>query len=412
MCLTTLWNVVRASSERGNSVPLPSYIYGAFTNPVMSRRIHGDPDVATSVIAYCVEALVVNKLAADINSRNVPVSNDELACLLAILGTKMPWRKQPGAIELVGAVSLVSDAVRSLVTNVVPSGVLEAVQQTLDLISQALPAERIAQQHPDQTISPISVSNSNFERIVSSDLQKFLKTCILNTSHLSVELRTSSLRICLKSLWCFARLYHQHDAPLLLPSYFSLVLASPEITHLIRTELDPTSRVLGRCFEALVVDKLVADANSLTDEGVACLSAILGKEGHIVWLWLDQPGAIDLRNVICVISDEIDTFVAGELPADVLEIFQHTLSIIARQISRGRGSVDEDLYVDQVLYFQNICSLVADKGGPEWLRLRLEGILSQLPAVVEDRDRRRRSDLISDEELSEYGADDISLRSS
>jgi hypothetical protein len=171
-----------------------------------------------------------------------------------------------------------------------------------------------------------------------------------------------------------------------LPSSFSLVHASPEITRLIKEESDPTTRVIGRCFEALVVDKLVADAsvNSLPDEGVACLSAILGSESLIVSQWLGLPGAIDLRNVISLISGEIDTFVADELPLDVLEIFQQTLSIIARQIIRGRGSADEELYKDQVSYFHDICSLLAHKRGPDWLRHRLEWISSQLPAM-EDR---------------------------
>ena len=410
-----LWNVVKASNERGDSVPLPPYIRVAFTNLAMNRRIrHHDADLSTSVIGCCIEALVVNKLTADINSRNVPVSNDEVACLSTILHTNtddvMHWLEHPGAIELGGIANLFSDLVSSLTTNAVPLDVLDVVQQTLDFVSQALPAERIVQLQLDQTVSLINDSNSSFERIVSSNLQIFLKACILNPPPLTVEARTSCLRICLKSLWCFTRLYQRFDSPLPSPSYFPLALASPEITHLIRTEFDPAARVMGRCFQALVVDKLATDASSLTDQGVACLSAILDQESHIVWLWLDQRGAIDLRNVISVISDEIDAFVVDELPADVLEIFQQTLSIISRQIARGRGFVDEDLYMDQVALFYNICSIIADRGGPEWLNYRLEGILLQLPAV-EERSRRRRSDLILDEQLSEYGADDSSLKS-
>ncbi|KAH9018353.1 hypothetical protein EDB83DRAFT_2528395 [Lactarius deliciosus] len=128
-----------------------------------------------------------------------------------------------------------------------------------------------------------------------------------------------------------------------------------------------------------------------------------------------MPGAINLRNVISVISDEIDTFIADELPSDVMEILQQTLSIIARDIVQGRGSADEDPYMEQVLYFHSISSIVADAGGPDWLKYRLEWILSQLP-TVEDRRRLRRGDSISDGLLSEYGTDhgtdDSSLRSS
>ncbi|KAH9071453.1 hypothetical protein EDB83DRAFT_2364028 [Lactarius deliciosus] len=407
MCLKNLWDVVRASNERGSSVPLPLYIYVAFTDSVMTRRIHKDADPTTALIGHCVGALLVNKHVSDLKSRAVPASDEELACISVILGTQSHnvtrWLRHPGATELAGVVSLVSDVVRSLVTSVVPSDVLDVVQQTLDLVSQALPEERIAQQQPDRTIPPISISDDDFERIISYNLEEFLKACISNTSPITMEVRTSCLRIFLKSLWYFARLYHQLDASTPMPSYFPLTYASTEITHLIQTELDPSTRVVGRCFEALVVDKLMEDTNSLTDEGVACISAILGKESHIVWHWLNQPGAIDLRNVISVISDEIDTFVADELSPDVLEILQQTLSIIARNIVRGHRSADEDLYMEQVLYFHSIFSIVADAGGADWFKYRLEWILSQLPAV-EDRNRWR-SDLISDRQLSEYGTD-------
>jgi hypothetical protein len=70
----------------------------------MTRRIRtGQHDLVVHVIGRCVGALVVNKLAADINSRNNPVRDDELACLSAILGTKsddvMLLLSHPGAIE-------------------------------------------------------------------------------------------------------------------------------------------------------------------------------------------------------------------------------------------------------------------------------------------------------------------------
>jgi hypothetical protein len=389
----------------------------------MNWRIHQDADLPTGVIGRCVQALVINKLTADINAYNVPVGDEDLACLSAILRTAshevMVWFWQPGAVELGGIVTLVFDIFSSLAISEVPLDVLDVVQHTLDLISQSLPAERIVQLQLDQPVSLFKTSNSSFERI-ASNLQTFLQACIQNTSPLTTKVRTSCLRICLKSLWCFTRWYHRVDSPLPfqpyspppLPSYFPLVLASSQITQLIRTETDPAARVIGRCFEALVVDRLVTNTNSPTDEDVACLSAILNQECHIVWRCLDERSALDLRNVISVISDEIDTFVADKLPADALEIFQQTLSVISRQIDRGRKVVDDELYMDQVELFHNICSIVADRGGPEWLKYRLEGILLHLPEV-KDRDRRRRGDLILDEESSEDdGADDISLKSS
>jgi hypothetical protein len=71
--MKNLWDFTRQYNEPGNSVPLPSYVCIAFTNPEMTRRIREQRDLAVRVIGRCVEALVVNKLAADIKSRNVPV---------------------------------------------------------------------------------------------------------------------------------------------------------------------------------------------------------------------------------------------------------------------------------------------------------------------------------------------------
>ena len=152
------------------------------------------------------------------------------------------------------------------------------------------------------------------------------------------------------------------------------------------------------------------NTDSLTDKDVAFLSATLGKEGHVLQLWLNQPGAIELRNVISVISDEIDTLVADAIPPDVLEMFQQTLTIIGRNLARGRGSADDEVYMDQVLYFHSIYSVIADRGGADWLRYRLEWVQSQLPAV-ENRNSQRRRVLILDEELSECDVEDSSFQS-
>lgn len=65
---------------------LPFYVRIAFTNPVVTplSHIHEDADLAVRVIGHCIKALVVNKLAADIESRNVLVRNDEVARLSAV----------------------------------------------------------------------------------------------------------------------------------------------------------------------------------------------------------------------------------------------------------------------------------------------------------------------------------------
>jgi len=140
--MKNLWDFTREYNERGNSVPLPSYVFIAFTNPEMTRRIRKPSDLTVRVIGRCVEALVINKLAADIKSRDVSVSNDELACLSAILSTKsddvMVLLNHPGAIEFTNMVFLALDDFYST-HGTMPSFALDVVQHTYSALSQVLP---------------------------------------------------------------------------------------------------------------------------------------------------------------------------------------------------------------------------------------------------------------------------------
>ena len=146
MWMKNLWRLTRESNERGNTVPLPSYAF-AFTIPEMTRRIREEPDLAVRVVGCCVGALVVNKLATDINSVacNDPVKESELACLSAILGTKsddvMRLLRHPGAIEFTNIVFLAWAISRFSASARVPSDVPKMVQETFVILSQALPAE-------------------------------------------------------------------------------------------------------------------------------------------------------------------------------------------------------------------------------------------------------------------------------
>ena len=148
-------------NERGNSVPLPSYVCIAFTNPEMTRRIHEECDLAVRVIGCCVEALVVNKLTANINSRTVPISDDdsELVCLSAILGSKthdvMGLLNYSGAIAFTKMVFLALDNFYSPTLETVPLDVLDVVQQTFSILSSTLPA--------DQTSTLMRVSDGQCE---------------------------------------------------------------------------------------------------------------------------------------------------------------------------------------------------------------------------------------------------------
>ncbi|KAH9170377.1 hypothetical protein EDB89DRAFT_1978641 [Lactarius sanguifluus] len=135
--------------------------------------------------------------------------------------------------------------------------------------------------------------------------------CISSSSTLTDEVRKACLRMCLKSLWYYAKVYHQLGTSKQLPPYFLHVITTPEITRRIQQEEDLTSRVIGHCFEALVVTKLAADINSGTvrggDQELACLSGILGAEIHDVKVWLKLPGAIEHMGLFFLVLSEVAT---------------------------------------------------------------------------------------------------------
>lgn len=131
--------------ERGNSVPLPSYVSVAFTNPEMSRRICKQRDLAIREMGRCVGALVVNKLAADVNSLKVLAHDDEIACISSITGTNSDAVKllltHTGAVELTNLVFLALDDSDDSSPGTVPTYLLDVVQQTFSALSHDLPRE-------------------------------------------------------------------------------------------------------------------------------------------------------------------------------------------------------------------------------------------------------------------------------
>jgi hypothetical protein len=146
-----VWNFTRDYNKSGNSVPLPPYVLVALTNPEMTCRLRKEGDSTVRLMGHCVEALVVKKLTADINSRNdvkssnVPVSNYELACLSAILDLPgdhvMLLLNHPGAIELTSVFffSLVNSF--EIPLDSVPSYALDMVRRTSSTLFHALPPE-------------------------------------------------------------------------------------------------------------------------------------------------------------------------------------------------------------------------------------------------------------------------------
>ena len=172
MCLKGLWGIGRSSNESGNTAPLSPYIYGAFTNLVITGHIHEEHDPAVRVIGRCVGALVANKLAADIISRNVLVSDETLKCLSVILGIKIDGvrllLRHPGAIEFMNVVFLSLDDFDPFASAGVPldSDVADVAQQTFDVLSRALPAELSAAMQLDQTGTLMNISNGQCELIL------------------------------------------------------------------------------------------------------------------------------------------------------------------------------------------------------------------------------------------------------
>jgi hypothetical protein len=124
-----------------------------------------------------------------------------------------------------------------------------------------------------------------------------------------------------------------------LPSYFPSTLASPEIIRLVQLEKDPVSRVTGRCFGALVVMKLAADIRSradlnfqISDEELACLTAIIGTEDPDLRLSVSAPYTFEVANTLSLVFSEIDTLLSCTVPSEVLDMMQQTYGILARTL--------------------------------------------------------------------------------
>ena len=319
----------------------------------------------------CIEALVIKELLAGVkpsSNSSVKIRNNRLAWLSAILDTECDDVKFclecPGVVELATMVSLAVGDVGPLAINALPSDVRDVAQQTLAVLSQT------AKLHLDLPIAQINISDAKFDRIIASGLHKLLLMCEPDTSPLTAEVRRSCLRMCLKSLWYCAQAYNRPGISKPLPSYFPSTLASPKITHLIGAEQDPVSRVVGRCFSALVVMKLVADVRSrdsyfqVPGDELLCLAAVFDDEGFYVFegspspnveneLWdfnerLELPGAIELLNVVFLACVEADSSLDADtmqVPSYALDAIRQTFSIISRALP---AEISIELELDQL----------------------------------------------------------------
>ncbi len=355
VCLKCLCYFGRAYNQSGPSELLPSYFSRTLAGPEIIRCIQTEQDPVIRVMGRCFGALVIMKLAAGVKSSTDPTvqfSDKEMGCLSAILGVTSRdvkgWLSLPGAVGLVSMVSLALGDISSLVTNTAPPDVLDVVQQTLNVLSRALSAGETTELQQDQSVAQINISHGEFDSITVSRLHNLLQMCISGTSPLTDEVRSSCLRMCLKSLWCYVKAYHQLGASRPLPPYFPHVLATPEIIRHIQREGDRASRVIGYCFEALVVTKLGADFNSGTvrvgDRELACLTAILGAESHDVKVWLRLPGAIEHMGLFFLALCEVGRIEDTD-QSDVLNVVQQTFTILSQTLPAG---MNPEPWLDQM----------------------------------------------------------------
>ena len=360
MCLKGLWYCLKAYHQHGASKLLPSHFSRTLANPEIIHRIHSEKDPVSRVMGRCFCAFIVKKLAADVRSytnSNAQIGDDELACLSIILGTKsddvklcLEW---PGAVELASVVSLTLGDLGSLDISIFPSDGLHVAHQTLTILSQALPTEETAELQLDWPIAQQQISNGEFDRSIVARLICLLKRCFTmsGTSPLPARARRGCLRMCLKSLWYCAKSYHQLGPSKQLPSYFFLDFATPEIIRHIQTEKDPIAHMIGRCFQALVVSKVAAHIKSLTDSDVqlrnkalACLSAILRTEIGDLTLWIENPGTIELVNIVLLAFGGISSLVTDRVPSYVMDVVPQTFNILSQALP---AEINTELGLDQ-----------------------------------------------------------------
>src|SRR6266404_6330403 len=336
--LKNLWDFMRDHNERGISLPLPSYVCVAFTNPAMAHPKPRHSDLTSRVMIHCIRALVVNKLAAVVNSRTDPIGDDELACIATVLDLESSdvelCLRQPGTIELVVMTSLAFGYLDSEGAIDVPLDAHDVLQHTLNIVSQSLPAQENVEQQLDysQTAALAGISGGKFERVIVLCFHNLLETCRLGNSSLTEEVRTSCLRICLKSVWHISKVCCRVFDKL--PHYFPVLLASPEITEHLQSEPDSAARIIGHCFGALIADKVLDDllaqsrvpsTDSFYDTQLACISAILGTDPRHGQSGYDQLRILNLRSFVSVMAENLASLFDSAMPVDVLMIASHTL---------------------------------------------------------------------------------------
>jgi hypothetical protein len=244
---------------------------------------------------------------------------------------------------------------------------------------------------PDATSAMLSLmyEKPTFDPILGSRLRELLGSCRPGVTPLAEEQRDNRLRVCLTSLWYCLRAYNlpeNLEEPL--APYVRAIFASPDVITWIQTEEDLATRLLGRCFGSLVVKKLASDIASPARAGIppttaeiACLKTILGTTGEKVGAWLDRNRAIDVANIVSLISGEFETLVTSVTVTngDVVDVCQQTLRILAEGIFSSQSHVEWD--IPQVEQFHHIYFKSTNAPVPDVLKEQLRYVLERLPPI-------------------------------
>ena len=186
----------------------------------------------------------------------------------------------------------------------------------------------------------------------------------------------------LKNLWYHLRAFSQPENSVPLPSYVLFAIASPALTHRLRTAWGPTT-VMWRCVGALAVKELLTGVKPgpnlsvrFRNDRFAWLSAILDTESDDVKLCLECPGAVELATMLSLAVGDVGRLAINELPSDVRDVAQQTLTVLSQTA---------ELHLDQPISRLSISDAKFDwiiVSGFQKLLLMCERSTSPLPFEV------------------------------
>src|SRR6266404_7649723 len=250
---------------------------------VSATKVASSPNVTAIMFATATalgwlrQNITSGVLGPMIVDRNANSTSDaELAFLSTIIGPKTPdvmfCLSQPSAVAVANMIAVTFGELATLVADTLPSDMLDLVQQTLVILSEAPSSQDDSELHFDPPIPIISVSDGKFERILLSRLLDFHKTGVQDSSRLERNIYNSCRRICMKGLWYFGMAFYHFGNAVPLPSCFF----DPNLICQIPWFHDTTPREIARCVGALIVNKLVTDIHSrdtpVSDLELTCLS--------------------------------------------------------------------------------------------------------------------------------------------